>query len=363
MKNVKAAIKASKGKNLIVFLDTETTGVNLLDRILQNAYSVFTEKDGVLTFCYYIEEYINPERPISPFAAAVHGIWTKDLVGAKIWADSQSKKELEALRDAGAIFCAHNSPFDLGMLKKEGIEWDPTKVIDTLRVARHIFADNKEIESKGMQWLRYFFDFDANEDFQDLIAQFGIERLQAHTALSDIVVLIYLYKNILQQFPELSLKDMLMLSVTPVLDDKVSFGNVFPKGSSLYEAVIGSYVQYDKPKTGISYFNWAMKNMETLSMDQKYCISYYTMQAIEDGKLSIFSADVKPMIIFAAAFIPHFKKMLIRNNVNVVKDSELVYNAINNKIATLLADESTASNGAQLQNDFAFMKNFVNASL
>lgn len=363
MKKIQDIFKKAGSNKVIIFLDTETTGVGLSDRIIQNAHAVFILNGSELEFQHYVEEYVEAPLPISPGAAAVHGIWEQDLVGAKVWDKTQSAKELKDLRDGGAIFCAHNSPFDLGMLEKEGISWNPLLVIDTLRVARHIYKDDTRIESKGMQWLRYFFNFDRNEDFNKLVESFGVKRLQAHTALSDIVVLIYLFQDMLRQFPNLTIESMLTLSITPVIDDKVTFGNVFEKGSKLSEAVTGSYIQYDKPKTGISYFNWAMKNMENLSMDQKYCISYFAMQGCVDKKLSLSSQDIKPMIFFASTFIPEFWPFLNENGVNTSDLSEKVIKSIKDKIELQLSDESTSAAGDKLKSELLFMENYLKGIL
>lgn len=359
MKKIQDIFKKAAGNKVIVFLDTETTGVNKLDRIIQNAHAVFILNGSELQFQHYVEEYVEAPLPISPGAAAVHGIWEQDLVGAKVWDKTQSDKELRALRDGGAIFCAHNSPFDLGMLEKEGISWNPLLVIDTLRVARHIYKDDSRIESKGMQWLRYFFNFDRNEDFNKLVESFGVKRLQAHTALSDIVVLIYLFEDMLRQFPDLTIDSILQLSITPIVEDKITFGNAFERGSKLSDAITGTYLQYGKPKSGISYFNWAILNMENLSMDQKYNISYFAMQGCVDKKLSLSSPDIKPMIFFAATFIPDFWDFMSENGLNQAELSEKVLKSINDKIELQMADESTINAGEKLKSELLFMQNYL----
>lgn len=363
MKKIQDIFKKAGDNKVIVFLDTETTGVGEGDRIIQNAHSVFIINNGKLDFQHYVEEYVEAPLPITPGAAAVHGIWEEDLIGAKPWEKTQSSKELKALQAGGAIFCAHNSPFDLGMLEKEGIVWSPLLVIDTLRVARHIYKDDEKIESKGMQWLRYFFNFDKNQDFKELVESFGVKRLQAHTALSDIVVLIYLFKEMLRTCNDLSIEKMLELSITPIIEDKVTFGNVFEKGSKLSEAITGSYIQYDKPKTGLSYYSWAMKNMETLSMDQKYCISYFAMKGCMDKKLSLSSADIKPMIFFAATFIPEFWPFLRENGFNQEDLSEKVLRSIEQKIVLQMSEESTKNSAIKLQGELTFMLNYLNGIL
>lgn len=360
----KLITKANK-ENLaiIVFNDTETTGVSILDRILQSAHSVYllNPETGDLKFSTYIEEYITPPVKINPFAATVHGIWYPDLEGAPKWEDSSSHKELTLLKEAGAYYCAHNSPFDTDMLSRENLSWPQDKVIDTLRIARHIYKADEEIESKGLQWLRYFFDFDAKDDFADLLKSYKIKRLQAHTALSDIVVLIYFFKFLFTEKKVNSLNEMLELTRTPVLEDKVTFGNVFEKGGSLKEALADSYTQYNKVKQGVEYFNWAMKNMETLSIDQKYAISFFTLENVKEGKLQITNKNISPMILTAAAFIPQHWDLLKKAGYDINKQKDMTRNSIKQKIENLLNSDNIEeqTKGNELKKSFDFMVFFA----
>jgi DNA polymerase III epsilon subunit-like protein len=369
-KSIASIIKAAKenGEEILVFNDTETTGVSRTDRILQTAHSVYTinTETNKLKFQRYVEEYIDPPVPISPGSAAVHGIWKKDLEGAPEWSKSKSNKEMSELISAGAYYIAHNSPFDWEMLSREGIIWPMEKVIDTLRIARHVYAEDKEVESKGLQWLRYFFDFDSNEDFDKLVGSYGIERLQAHTALSDIVVLIYFFKFLFDTEKVSSLSEMSRLSMTPIIEDKVTFGNVFEKGSPLSEAVSSTYVQYGKTKTGLSYFNWAIKNMDRLSIDQKYAISYFAIEAAKNGKISITDKDITPMIYIAAAFIPDTWDYLKSLGYDTEAQRSVILKSIEDKIEKKLSEDSSdeeKEEGLVLKKDLEFMNRYVESTI
>jgi DNA polymerase III epsilon subunit-like protein len=362
LKNLKKEIDISKKENkeIIVFSDTETTGVSEEDRIIQIAYSVYRiDKDTLnLKFIYFREEFILAPIPIKPAAAAVHGFWKEDLKGAKEWSKSKSKKELELLKDNSAFICFHNSPFDIAMIEKEGLFWDNNKVIDTLRIARHIYKDREDIESKGLQYLRYFFDFDSKDSFKEIIKDYKIPKLIPHTALSDIVVLIYFFKFLVKTNSLNSLNEAIELSLTPVLDTKISFGNIFKKGTEFKEILLSTYEQWGKQKTGASYLNWAMKNMESLSMDQKFAISNETLELIKENKLDIHNKDLSPMILFAAAFIPEHEDFLTLKGFSVDKQKEMVHASLSKKIETLYNTEKEKS--IKLKKDFLFFLNYIN---
>jgi len=365
MENTKDIIKKIKdsGKNIIVFSDTETTGVEEEDRIIQIAYAIYsiTEKNTIEFFSYK-EEYIKAPLDIKPGAAAVHGIWKEDLKGSKSWEKSESKKDLELLEKEGAYICFHNSPFDITMLEKENIFFEKTKVIDTLRIARHIFKNDNKIESKGLQWLRYYFDFDSKKSFKKIIKDFGIDRLRPHTALSDIVVLIYFYDFISKKKFIKSLSESIDLSLKPILEDKISFGKVFEKGTLYSEVITSTYEQFGKKKKGISYLNWAMKNMETLSFDQKYAISYFTLEAIKKGDISIADKETSPMILFAAAFIPEFKDFLNKKGFDTNKQKAIVNESIKKKIELLYNSKikEDKEKAIKLKKEYDFFSFYLN---
>lgn len=286
----------------IIFHDTETTGVDLEDRILQSAYSIYELKDGKLNFIEYMEENILPPVAINPAAAAIHGIWYPDLKDAPTFEDSKTKKDFEKFIKKGYYYCAHNSPFDLGMMAKEGIEFEPDLVIDTLKIARHINIDNEDIKSNGLQYLRYYYNFDMEDNFIDFLKDYKIKKLIPHTALSDIAVLAYYFKMLVESNMINGFEDGVKYTLTPVPEKNIKFGNVYEKGTAFYDVATTTYEQYGKTKRGISYLNWAIGNMDTLSADVKIGLSKAVVQAIRDDKLSLGDRDVTPMLSIAATF-------------------------------------------------------------
>lgn len=152
----------------LLFIDTEATGVDEADRIVQVAYNCKDEDE------YRVTAFFKPPVPIKPGAMAIHHITEKRVADEPPFEGSGTKKHLLELSDKDYIFVAHNAPYDLGMLKKEGIEFK--KSIDTLKIAKHI--DDGQFENHQLQYLRYFYGLEVD---------LGI--LAPHDAFADIIVL------------------------------------------------------------------------------------------------------------------------------------------------------------------------------
>ncbi|MDR0563910.1 MAG: DNA polymerase III subunit epsilon [Azoarcus sp.] len=123
-----------------IVLDTETTGLDWKngDRVIEI---------GCIELCNrtltknHFHAYINPERPISAEAQAVHGISNDYLADKPVFAAIAPDFE-KFIR--GAELIIHNAPFDLGFLINEFKlagrpvleELNSGNVIDTLALAR-----------------------------------------------------------------------------------------------------------------------------------------------------------------------------------------------------------------------------------
>lgn len=120
-----------------VILDTETTGLGPLDRVIEIGCVEMRERTltGRQWHCY-----LNPHRGIDPDAQKVHGIEDTDLLTR---VDFSEVAEDLLLFLSGAEVIAHNAEFDVKMLDKElrhaGREEsirDIATVVDTLKMAR-----------------------------------------------------------------------------------------------------------------------------------------------------------------------------------------------------------------------------------
>ena len=122
----------------LAVIDVETTGLSATggDRICEIAV-LRADPDGTETL---VHSLVNPERLVSPGAAAVNGLSDAELAQAPLFADI-ADAVVDALR--GAAFVAHNVPFDRGFLDSElrRIDAPPAvgPAVDTLALARTHF--------------------------------------------------------------------------------------------------------------------------------------------------------------------------------------------------------------------------------
>ncbi|WP_418641424.1 exonuclease domain-containing protein [Sulfurimonas sp. ST-27] len=239
-----------------VILDTETTGTDEEDRIIQLGYMVLGTKEIEVH-----NEFCSADIAIKYGAMEVHGI-TPDLIeGKPPCVETQTYKRLLELNTAENYLIIHNAPFDITMLEKEGFVTQ-MKVIDTLRVAKHVMPDE---EAHRLQYFRYKMELYKEEEKE--AEALGIV-VKAHDAIGDVLVLkLFLskLKDIVQeQFPnENPVEKMVDLTNTPILVQTFRFGK--HKGKSLEEVA----------SEDAGYLRWMLKNMENIDEDLRYSINYY----------------------------------------------------------------------------------------
>src|SRR3989344_4100793 len=229
----------------LIFFDTETTGNTEKDFLCQIAYKVHDPSTslGASTFAGLYK----PPKKIPPEASAVHHITNKmvqDLPAFKESGDLPRVKKV--FEDKDAIVVAHNAPFDLLMIKKEGIE--PEKSICTLRVARHLDKEEK-IERFNLQYLRYYLELDVEAD--------------AHDALGDVLVLEKLFERLKDK---LSIEEMVEISSHPSLLHTFKFGK--HNGKRIEEVM----------KLDRGYLEWLLAqklNGEGIDEDWIYTLNHY----------------------------------------------------------------------------------------
>src|SRR3989338_5982373 len=148
----------------LIFFDTETTGNTDKDFLIQIAYKTLNE---TFTGLY------KPEKKIPPEASAVHHITNKMVENLPSFKESGDLAKIKILfEDENTIVVAHNAPFDLVMIKKEGIELK--NFICTLRIVRYLDKEEK-IEKYNLQYLRYLLEIEIDAT--------------AHDAMGDVLVL------------------------------------------------------------------------------------------------------------------------------------------------------------------------------
>jgi DNA polymerase-3 subunit epsilon/exodeoxyribonuclease X len=239
-----------------IILDTETTGTDEQDRVIQLGYMVLGGKEIEVH-----NEFCSADVPINFAAMEVHGITPEMIEGKPKCVELPAYKRLLELNTPENYIIIHNAPFDLKMLEKEGFEV-AMKVIDTLRVAKHIFEDE---DAHRLQYFRYKMDLYKEEESE--AKKLGIE-VKAHDAIGDVLVLklflTKLRKAVEEKFPgENPVEKMVDLTNTPILVKTFRFGK--HKGKTLQEVA----------REDAGYLRWMLSSMENLDDDMRYSISYY----------------------------------------------------------------------------------------
>ena len=239
-----------------IILDTETTGTDEQDRVIQLGYMVLGGKDVEVH-----NEFCSADVPINFAAMEVHGITPEMIDGKPKCTEMPAYKRLFELNTPENYMIIHNAPFDLKMLEKEGFEVQ-MKVIDTLRVAKHIFEDE---DAHRLQYFRYKMDLYKEEEAE--AKKLGIE-VKAHDAIGDVLVLklflTKLRKAVEEKFPgENPVEKMVDLTNTPILVKTFRFGK--HKGKTLQEVA----------QEDAGYLRWMLSAMENLDDDMRYSINYY----------------------------------------------------------------------------------------
>lgn len=184
----------------LIFLDVETTGLDEEDRLCEVAYCI---DDGEME-----RSFFHPPVPIKVGAMAVSHITNNMVADAEPFAGSDMWEKLTQMNNSEYILVAHNAPFDLSMLEREGIKFD--KYIDTKKLSHALDTDDT-MESHRLQYLRYYYGIEMPEAL-------------AHSAEGDVKVLRAVYHKLVTELGGISLEEQLEISSRPVLYSVFKFG-------------------------------------------------------------------------------------------------------------------------------------------
>ena len=232
----------------IIFFDTETTGNTEKDFLCQIAYKVNSDN--------FVGLY-KPPIKVPPETSAIHHITNKMLEDKPTFKESGDFLKIkDLLEDKNSVVVAHNAPFDLMIIKKEGIV--PANFICTLRLARHLDPEEK-IEKYNLQYLRYFLDIEIDAT--------------AHDALGDVLVLEKLYERLKKKLieqnnlsEEEAVKKMIEISSHPSLFKSIKFGK--HSGKNIEEIL----------KVDRGYLEWLLaQKLESDQIDEDwiYTLKHY----------------------------------------------------------------------------------------
>jgi exodeoxyribonuclease X len=192
----------------IAVIDTETTGLDPSDQVLEVAVVQGTWNGKILSLDSTFTSLVRPTVPVKPEARAAHHISDDELRKAPTW--EKLAKKLPDL--TGCVVAAHNAPFDLRLLAQSGLGgWiGRLPVVDTCQVARHAFPGAPNYQN---QVLRYWLELAVPAPYD----------VQApHRALPDTMATFALMERELQWCgdPE----RLVELSTMPVLEVECGIG-------------------------------------------------------------------------------------------------------------------------------------------
>ena len=236
-----------------ILFDTETTGNNEEDRIIQVGAMIVDAKGQVVVF----DELCSTVLPIKVEAMAIHGITPNLIEGKGLFTETNFYKALLPLNNQDNYLIAHNMPFDMGMLQKEGFIPD-IKIIDTLRVAKHLIPNSP---SKALQYLRY--ELELYKDEQVEADKYNI-TIKAHDAIGDVLVMKLLLSKLVvlvkENYPDINpMIKMQELTSTPIFIETFTFGKY--KDRKIAEVC----------NEDMGYIAWMKKNMD-LDEDMRYTL-------------------------------------------------------------------------------------------
>ena len=236
-----------------VLFDTETTGNQEEDRVIQFGAMVVDQKGKVEAF----DELCSSDVEIKIEAMEVHNITPDLLIGKPKAVETNFYQKLEELNTNENFLIAHNISFDLGMIKKEGF-LNQYQLIDTLRCAKHLFP---ELPYHRLQYIRYALELFKVEETE--ASKHNI-TIKAHDAIGDVLVMkLFLTKLVAkcrQIYPDYNpIEKLAELTKTPVFIKTFKFGK--HKGKDVEQVA----------KEDAGYLNWMRTNME-LDDDLKYTL-------------------------------------------------------------------------------------------
>lgn len=191
----------------LIFLDTETTGLDDKARLVQLAYkSVETDET--------VNQLFKPPTPIGFDAMSVTNITNEMVEHKQEFLHSEERKILQILLQTDGCLVAHNAKYDIKILENEGLKIE--NFICTEKVARTVI----ESENYKLQYLRYSLG---------LYKKINDSEAAAHDALGDIIVLEKLFEYLVEKISDGQdninvFEKMIEISRQPILLKKIEFG-------------------------------------------------------------------------------------------------------------------------------------------
>jgi DNA polymerase-3 subunit epsilon/exodeoxyribonuclease X len=197
-----------------IFFDTETTGIEAEDQIIQIG-AIITDTKGKLYKKGVYDELCSSKIPIKLQAMSTHGIRQVELEGKPDFKKTEFWQDLNELNCGDNYLIAHNLPFDLGMLEKHSFK-NEFQTIDTLKCAMHLYdvkvphisaglgqvdlieeeildKNNNIVPNYKLQTFRYKLFSKEEEEVE--AKKYGVE-IKAHDAIGDVLILKMFLKSL-----------------------------------------------------------------------------------------------------------------------------------------------------------------------
>lgn len=197
-----------------IFFDTETTGIDAEDQIIQVG-AIITDTKGELYKKGVYDELCSSKIPIKLKAMSTHGIREDEIKNKLEFKKTEFWTDLNELNNEENYLIAHNLPFDLGMLEKHKFK-NKCQIIDTLSCAMHLYdvkvphqsaglgqvdlieeeirdKNNNIVPDYKLQTFRY--KLYSKEEEESEANKYGIE-IKAHDAIGDVLILKLFLKSL-----------------------------------------------------------------------------------------------------------------------------------------------------------------------
>ena len=186
-------------KNPVVFLDLETTGVNIVnDRIVEIAL-LKIHPDGTEE---ELQMRINPEMPIPEETSRIHGIYDDDVKNEPTF--KEVAKNLAKFLEGCDLGGFNSNRFDIPLLAEEFLRAD----ID-VDLKKHKFIDVQAIFHKmEKRTLAAAYKFYCNEELVD-----------AHSAMADVKATYEVLKSQLDKYQGVTFEDNEGKKSVPIVND------------------------------------------------------------------------------------------------------------------------------------------------
>lgn len=191
--------------------------------------------------------FCEASEPIDPEVSAITNITDEMVAGSGPFTSHLNIFDFYSDKYADGYYIAHNSFYDSKVL--ENYKKYPNKWICTLRMAKKLFGNDPTVTKMNLPYLRYRFKLDIPEEYQT-----------AHRADADA----YITGMLLEFFIE-------EMENRGILDKDLPYGDQIIEW--LEAPVINTIMTFGKHKgkqmseVPLSYWKWALENMETLNED------------------------------------------------------------------------------------------------